>query len=212
MPEAPRLVANDLSEPEFLSWYGPWDPLSPTEIAELLDGSGVRWWIVGGLAIDAATGTSRPHDDVDVTLPMRDVAALRAHLPAMHFWEAHSGSLNPLLGDNPMMPGRQQLWARRDATEPWIMDLPLSIVEGDEWVFKRDHSIRLPMSRAVVTAADGLSYMAPQAVLLHKSKQMRDKDRVDFDRTVGGLDAEARGWLAAAIARQHPDHEWLDRL
>jgi len=33
---------------EFFRWYGPWAPVTPGQAAEILDGAGVRWWIVGG--------------------------------------------------------------------------------------------------------------------------------------------------------------------
>lgn len=207
----PKKVANDLSEPEFLSWYGPWDPLSPLDAAQLLDGSGVRWWIAGGLAIEAAGGAPRDHSDVDIAIAADDLTILQAHLPDLQLWEAYLGSLTPLLPGNTLTPGREQLWGRRDAAQPWLLDLLLSPINGDEWVFKRDHSIRMPLSSAIIHH-DGIPYLAPQAVLLYKAALMRDKDRQDFATTVDLLDEPARVWLDAALGVHLPDHEWRQRL
>ena len=32
----------------FERWYGPWTPLTPAGVAELLAGVKATWWIVGG--------------------------------------------------------------------------------------------------------------------------------------------------------------------
>lgn len=203
----PKVTANDLSDEEFDAWYGRWVPLAPTETAELLAGSGVRWWIAGGFAIDAAAGVAREHGDIDVAIDSADLAKLRAHLPQLHLWEAHAGSLTPLLPGNPLTSGREGLWARHDATGPWLFDVLLSPVDGADWVFKRDHEIRMPMSEAILVR-DDVPYLAPQLVLLYKARLLRDKDQRDFDLVLPHLDGSARGWLAAALDRHLPGHRW----
>jgi hypothetical protein len=171
----------------------------------------VRWWIAGGCAIDAATGTTRDHDDVDLAIVTQDLPLLQAHAPQLQLWEAFKGSLTPLLPGNRLNNGREQLWARLDATQPWLLDVLLSPIDGDDWLFKKDHSIRLPMSEAIVQH-DEVPFLAPQAVLLFKARLMRDKDRRDFAVTLPQLDRRAREWLAAALRRHLPGHEWLPQL
>ena len=207
-----RRVANDLTEAEFIAWYGPWNPMSIPEIVELMSSSPVRWWIAGGWAIELETGISRDHDDVDLAINADDLAAFRTTVPDLHLWEAHSGSLTPLLPGNELQEGREQLWARAGATEPWRLDLLLSPVDGQEWVFKRDHSIRMPLDQALRTTADGVSYLAPHIVLLYKARLLRDKDRADFAVAVPRLDADERAWLTDALTRHLGDHEWIDAL
>ncbi len=75
-----RTAEEQAEEDAFLRLYGPWAPLAPTEVAELLAGFDRPWWIVGGWAVDAATGLPREHEDVDVSMLGRDVPALHAHL------------------------------------------------------------------------------------------------------------------------------------
>lgn len=55
---------------------------SPEVLLALLDEIqqlGVRVWVHGGWAIDAVTGTSRPHKDIDLFANESDRATLRAH-------------------------------------------------------------------------------------------------------------------------------------
>lgn len=210
MPQT-RTTANDLSEAAFQSWYGPWEPLSLPEIRAVLDGTGIRWWVAGGVAIDAVTGTTRDHGDVDIAIAVSDLDALRAVVPDWQLWHAHAGSLEPLFPGDPLREGREQLWVRRDATQPWILDLLLSPTDGTDWLFKRDHSIRLPLAEAIVHIG-GVPYLAPQCVLLYKARLMRDKDKRDFEVTLPHLDADARAWLASALDKHLPEHEWRKRL
>jgi hypothetical protein len=55
----------------------------------------------------------------------------------------------------------------------------------------------------------GLPYLAPEIVLLFKSKPMQPHDREDFRNALPALGAPARAWLRAAIAATNPYHDWL---
>lgn len=127
---------NDLDEAAFQALYGRWDPPPPAQVAGLLAGSGVRWWIAGGR--DARAGApARQHDDTDIAVRLSDLDGLRSHLSGWHLWEASSGTLRPLLPGDTLAPGCEQLWARRDAQHPWQLDLLLDRSDA-EWVSKRD--------------------------------------------------------------------------
>lgn len=45
--------------------YGPWAPRTPADVAALLADYPGTWWIAGGWAIEAYTGVTRPHADID---------------------------------------------------------------------------------------------------------------------------------------------------
>lgn len=50
-----------------------WSPLSVQELARVLSGLGVPWWIAGGTALDLFLGeTTRHHDDIDVQILRND--------------------------------------------------------------------------------------------------------------------------------------------
>src|SRR5829696_6986075 len=78
----PLMHGLDLTDEDrdFYRWYGPWAPLTPTEVAERLRGMDARWWIVGGWAVEAFTGIAREHEDVDVAFFREDLGRIHAHL------------------------------------------------------------------------------------------------------------------------------------
>ena len=191
-----------LDDATFFAVYGPWRPLSPPDVATLLDGSGVRWWIVGGRA--ARFGAPpRPHDDTDVAFARSDEAKLRAHLADWHLWEAHDGWLRPLLPGTEPWPDCEQMWLRRDSAGPWVADL-LRQRGDDEWVFKKDDRVRVPWDRALHDVG-GIRYLRPELALLHKAHLDRPKDRADL--AAAALDPDSRAWLVATLDLLG-HHEW----
>lgn len=195
-------AANDLDEVAFQALYGRWDPLDPGQAAELLAGSPVRWWVAGGRA--ARIGAApRPHEDTDIAVSRSDLDELRKALSGWHLWEANDGALRPVLAGQPLTAGCEQLWLRRDAGHPWRLDIQLD-PSDQEWVFKRDTSLRLPWPRAQQTV-DGVRYLRPEMALLYKARLDRPKDRADL--AAAALDADARAWLAGNLERLG-HHEW----
>jgi hypothetical protein len=185
---------NGLDENAFQLLYGRWDPLEPEQVADLLSSSSVRWWIGGGRA--ARVGApARHHEDTDVVVSADDLDELRVALAGWHLWEANSGTLRPLLPGIRLTDGCEQLWARRDAREPWQLDLLLDR-SGDEWVFKRDARVRVPWQRALHTI-DGIPYLRPEIALLHKAHLGRPKDEADL--AAAQLDPDSRVWLAQML-------------
>lgn len=197
---------NDLDEEAFQLLYGRWDPLEPAQVADLFAEASLRWYVAGGRA--ARVGApARHHEDTDIAVRAEDLDQLRQALADWHLWEASSGSLRPLLPGAAITEGCQQLWARRNAREPWQIDLLLDR-SGDEWVFKRDERVRVPWDRALQTV-DGISYLRPEIALLHKAHLDRPKDREDL--AVAQLDADARVWLAQTL-QQLGHHSWAQQV
>jgi hypothetical protein len=191
-------AAGRMSEDEFLGRYGPWDAMTPAEVAAELAGCGVPWWVAGGRAARAGAA-ARHHDDTDVAVLAGDVDAIRAAMAGWHLWENIDGALRPLLPGVPVRAVCGQLWVRRNASSPWRMEFLIDRVStGAEWVFKRDKSVRLPWDLAAHSVA-GVSYVRPEVALLFKAKQGRDKDRADL--AAARLSDEGRAWLAATSDR-----------
>jgi hypothetical protein len=183
-----------LDEEAFQALFGRWDPLEPEAVRRMLGPTTVRWYIAGGRAARAGA-PPRHHEDTDVIVRMDDLAELRTALAGWHLWEAHSGSLRPLLPGVGLSEGREQLWARLDAQHPWQLDILLDR-SGAEWAFKRDASITLPWER-VLHVVDGITFLRPEVALLHKAHLDRPKDRADL--AAARLDPQARAWLAATL-------------
>lgn len=198
---------------EFYRWYGTWASVAPGDAARFLDGAGVRWWIVGGWAVDAFTGEPREHEDIDVGFFRRDLPAVLTHLSReLCVWSNLSGILAPLRDPGDLLDGARQLWVRRDAQSPWLLDLAMTAHDGDTWISPRDERVRLPFDEATFVAADEIRYLRPELVLFMKARVARPKDDADRERILPKLEPAARDRLRGWLELVHPGHRWLERL
>lgn len=198
----------------FLDLYGPWDPLAPSEVARELDGFEPPWWVVGGWAIEAATGYRREHEDTDISILSGDVPRLLDHLRGRwHVWNNVGGVLHPLGGRWTQVdePG-SQLWLRRDARSPWVLDIPLTPSAGGRWTNKLLEGHVADVDEVTWTDADGIRYLLPEIVLVYKARLRRAKDQPDFEATLPLLSDERRAWLRSALETVTPGHHWLEAL
>lgn len=204
--------AHDLTFEEFQLLYGSWRPLRPSAVGSLLQHAPFQWWVAGGWALCAAGAPPRFHEDIDIAILAKDVGKLRSWLSDYHLWEASSGALRPLREGDRLTDGCEQLWVRRDANSPWVMDILLTPSEGGTWLFKRDRGIRRPLSEIGRVGMDGVTYLCPEIVMLFKAHLSRGKDDADFNAVLPSLSGEAQRWLAVALAATRPDHPWIARL
>jgi hypothetical protein len=205
----------ELDDAEFYRWYGPWDPLDPAGLAELMRGFERPWWIVGGWSIEAFTGAPREHEDVDLSLLACDVPAFRAHLgDAWTPWSNGGGTLRPLSDRFPEpFDAESQIWLRRDASSPWEVDLPITPDRDGLWTSKRWSSHVAPVDDVTWVAGDGIRYLRPEITLHFKARFQRPKDEQDLEVAWPLLSEDRRAWLIEAIAAtEEPDHPWLPRL
>ena len=204
----PEEVAED---EEFFRRYGPWEPMDPPALASFMAGFTRPWWIVGGWSIEAFTGVLREHEDVDLTLLACDLDAFRAHVgDGWHLWSNHGGTLRPFDDRFPeVLDVGSQVWVRRSAVDPWVIDLPITPDRDGLWTNKRDPDHVAPLEDVTWVAADGIRYLRPEITLLYKAVLHRPKDDRDLAVTWPLLDADARDWLREAVARLYPGHAWL---
>lgn len=209
-----RSAEEQAEEDAFFALYGAWAPLSPTEVAAELAGFDRPWWVVGGWAIEAASGYQREHEDTDISLLSCDVPAFVEFLKGRwHVWNNVGGVLHPLGGRWPTVDEPDsQLWLRAGARSPWVLDVPLTPDDDGRWTNKRFPGHVAPVEDVTWVADDGIRYLSPEIVLLFKARLMRPKDDPDLEATLPVLSAEQRAWLRAAIAELIPDHRWLARL
>ena len=195
---------------------GPWQPLSPTELVSTLEEVTTPWWLAGGWAIDAFLGhVTRPHADTDVLILRDDHLAVRE---ALADWDAHAadppGTLRPWPIGERLPATVHDVWLRPAPGEPWALQLMIDDTEQDEWLFRRDPCIRMPVSN--LTASDvtgfGCHVLVPHVQLLYKSGRVRPKDELDFTAAAPHLDEQRRTWLRTALAQVSPNHPWLARL
>lgn len=209
-----------MDDAEFEHIYGHWVQRTPHDAARLFEGYPGLWWIAGGWSLQAFTGISRHHEDLDPSVLLDDLPTLRRHLAdRLHAWSASSGALKPILADDRpdapaseiLLEGSNQLWTRQDAAHPWEYDILLAPGSTSEWVYRRDAVIRMPMADAL-WERDGIRYLQPEIQLLYKARGQRKKDDADFAATLPFLDGDRRAWLRAGLERTLPEHDWLARL
>ncbi len=182
----------------FLRVYGRWDPLTPAETRDLMDGFPAPWWLVGGTAIEAFTGVPRVHEDVDLVIFAAHVPELRRHLgQRFHLWSNDGGTF---------------IWLREHADAPWLVDCILNPSVGGLWQSKRDRAHIAPLEEVTWVAGDGVRYLDPAIVLHFKASHARPEDLVDLENAWPLLTAQQQRWLRDAVARSNPDSPWNGRL
>lgn len=210
---APEPAPPELGFEEFQRIYGPVRALSPAEAGVLFDGAPLRWWVAGGWSVELGAEPRRFHEDLEIAVPRDDVPALREWLRDYHLWDTHDARLQFLARDMAVPMDHGQLWLRRDAYSPWLLDVMLTPVTGDTWFYKRDDRISRPLDYVVRVGADGIPYQRPEITLLFKARRRWEKDEADFSAIAPQLAVTERAWLRDAIALTEPArHPWLERL
>ena len=171
-------------------------------MAALAGGPG-GWWVTGGGALALHFHNFwRPLTDADVTL---------CRTPVL---------LAALLG-SPAPP--EVDWA--DDFRAWLIDtdpsavdfsvddlrlekMPLSFRQArlPQGLWRSEARPGLVIDAAVAIRLDsrGIAYLAPELVLLAKSRQGRERDRLDFVEAVARLDAGSLAKLAGFMPKDHP--------
>lgn len=191
----------------------PWRAWSPREAAERLTAAvpSARWAVAGGWAIDLHLGrTTRPHDDLEVSVLAAQVPAVLAAFahPDWQWVVPADGRLHP--------PGAavdsHQNWLWSPVEHAFVLDVFRESHEADTWICRRDPAVRRPWREVVRTSDGGVPYLSPEVVLLFKAKHRREKDEADLRAALPSLDGDGRAWLADALARVHPGHPWQESL
>lgn len=188
--------------------------MEPSAFAKEMRGFERPWWVVGGWAIEAATGYRREHDDTDVSILACDVTAFVEFMAGRwHVWNNVGGVLHPL-GDrwSTIEDPASQLWIRADAISPWIIDMPLTPDADGQWTHKflPDHAAAV--EDVTWSDAEGIRYLLPEIVLTYKARLQRPKDEPDFEATLPILGEPRRAWMRNALSILVPRHHWIERL
>ena len=195
----------------FFATYGDWAPLTVDEVAALLHGFDEPWWIVGGQAIEAFTGVIRPHDDTDISFFPEALPSFRRQLEGhYHLWSNHGGTFRILNAGQPEpLHPLAQIWLRKDARSPWVLDVTPSPSLDGKWQSKRDPSHVADVDDVTWLDDRGVRFLNPEVALLFKARHDREKDRADLRNVWPLLDRHKREWLLAAVRSLNPQHPWI---
>lgn len=192
-----------------------WDPMPIPAVVELLSGLPVPWWIAGGYAIELFVGKRfRGHGDTDVLIRRCDPLRLQDHLRGWDLYRATCPGLQPW-ADGEYLEGQyRDIWCRQQSELPWRLQLMLLDTQDDQWIFKRDPTIRGNLADIGMRTPEGVPYLAPQIQLLYKARtEILEKDQIDFNETMPLLSENARRWLLAMLVKRFPEgHCWIDSL
>ncbi len=174
------------------------------------------WHICGGWALDMFLGrVTRVHHDVDVEVSRADQLALQQYMTTRS-WKMvtpFEERLQPWPMHMRLEMPRHQVHAHRRGA---FIDFLLADLDGGVWRYRREPSIIRDMSRVGLRSTEQIPFLAPELVLLYKSKttsgKERIKDKADFEEVYLSLEPERRGWLRWALLATDPSHPWVERL
>jgi hypothetical protein len=188
----------------------------PNLLTSLPEAALPQWFVAGGWAIDLFLGRqTREHSDVDIGIFRVQQRALQELLTGWNLRRIVNQRSEPwLLGEELRLPVHE-IHADLGGTA----SLEILLAEEQQggktpgaWVYRRDAGIQRSRSRAILRSAEGIRYLAPEIVMLFKSKLPRGKDQADFSIVLPSLSSEQRAWLFEAIKRGDPRHSWLGML
>jgi GrpB-like predicted nucleotidyltransferase (UPF0157 family) len=185
-------------------------------VAEELCDLQITWHICGGWALDAFLGrVTRIHHDIDVEISRSDQLALQQHMTARG-WKLltpFEERLQPWPLHMRLEMPRHQVHAHRSGA---FIDFLLTDLDGGIWRFRREPAIVRDSSRIEFRSDEGIPFLAPELVLLFKSRtssgKERSKDKADFEGIYTTLEPERRAWLRWALIATDPSHPWIERL
>lgn len=185
----------------------------PQEVRRILTGLQCSWAVAGGWALDLFLDQiTREHQDIEVTIFRDDQLILQEYF-ASRGWSMDYVD-NRLLVPWPIAERLalpvHEIWCRSNNRR---IEVLLNECEDNAFVFRRDSRIRMPIERAFICSNTGIPVLAPEIVLLYKSKRASEpKEQQDFSNVLEALDAERRRWLRESIAVIDSNHQWLAAL
>ena len=165
-------------------------------VRSLLSDLTVPYWIAGGWAIDLAVGrVTRDHADVDVMLLERDEHALSTDLTEVDVRLMGRDGQPELWTAGQRLPDGPGRLVLHGKDLPLPTEVLLASAVRTFWVYHRGaYCVRRPLT-GITRTRDGIPFLAPEVVLLFKSRSKSDKDQRDVQTAQPLLDAEQRLWL-----------------
>lgn len=173
------------------------------------------WAVCSGWAIDLFLNrVTRLHKDVDFAVLRKDQLIIQEYLSSRGWTleKANRGQLIPWYAGEWIELPVHTIWCKNANTSPAFIELLFNEVDEVKFLFRRDFSVTLPLDKMIISSPSGIPILAPEIVLLYKSADINESNSADFENTLPSLSSERRAWLATALQRTNPNHEWLKEL
>ncbi len=199
------------------AWYCTHHGFAPLyAVVDTLRAFPAPWYIASGWAIDLFLGrVTRCHYDMDMVVARDDQLLLQQYLAERDwqfatYWEGKAG---PWPLHMRLELPRHQVHAHKQEV---MIDILFTDMAHGVWRYRRDPSIIQTVERITLTTATGIRFLAPELVLLFKSRntgpRSRPQDQTDFTNAYPLLTATQRAWLYWALLATAPEHPWLALL
>ena len=99
-----------------------------------------------------------------------------------------------------MLDVGSQVWIRRSAADPWVIDLVITPDRDGLWTSKRDPDHVAPLEDVTWVADDGVRYLRPEVTLLYKAAAAPAEGRPRPRGHLAAAGRESRDWLREAVA------------
>jgi hypothetical protein len=193
-----------------------WMPITVTEINEMFTEIPITWCIAGGWALDLHLGKkTREHSDIDVVIYREEQRILYQSLKKdWMLYKAQNGKLKPW-EDGEFLTSINDVWLSKNTDSPWSFQIMLVDSENNEWIYRREKSIKRAKHKIFLRTNEGIPYIKPEVQLLYKagSSKIREKDYKDFQNILPLLVSKEKEWLKSSLNKQFPDgHDWIGYL
>lgn len=207
--------------------------------SQILSDIHVKWCFCGGWAIDLFMGTeTRPHKDLDIMIFKEDLARTIAYMRNKG-WRVEVPTRKgfiPVDEESFESLDFENLWCMNEAyptdylrvddkssynfyhydrevqEEFDFVEIVLNASEDNDFIYHKNPEIRRPLDLAIFEH-DGMPYLAPEIVLLYKSKYLSEDNQKDFNAVLAKLTQEQKSWLKQALICEYGnDHPWVERL
>src|SRR2546422_1817142 len=139
-------------------------------VVPLMHGFNARWCVAGGWALDLFLGqATRPHDDLELSIFRQDQQLLRRHLRDWTFQKVVEGRRLTWSADEELKLPIHEIHAHSTKNPRLLFEFLLNERSAEDWVYRRDTRIRMPLERAIVRDSGGLPILCPAIVLLFKA-------------------------------------------
>ena len=189
----------------------------PDEVAstvlQLMDGLGAPWCVAGGWAVDLFLGrATRPHADVELALFRQDQSRLHDQFEGWTFTVSVNGRRTPWPREETLEVPLHEIHAHSPGEPQRSIEFLLNERDAENWVFRRNPQVSLPLDRAMIQTQFGVRALSPEIVLLFKAKAPRAKDDADFQEATSSMSESSKQWLRSALLACHPGHPWIALL